>query len=116
MLLSYEKYTEMGGTLPENQFLLYENLSEAELKAIANGALPDTPTVESCMLLMIDAYEKSDNMPAESRATGFSNDGVSVSLAVTETSESILETARNRIAMLFSNAGIRKFLGVRHRE
>lgn len=116
MLISYEKYVELGGELSEPNFNIYEALSEAELNSIADGALPDVPLTESCMMIMINAYYSSDNMPLESRATSYNNDGVSVSLATQETPESILELARSRVKLLFSNAGIKKYLGVLHLE
>ena len=116
MLLSYEKYKELGGILSENQFLIYENLSEAELYAIGDGALPGSITTQSCMMVMIDAYSKSDNLIARGNAESFSNDGVSVTYKYTETPSSLLDLARERVKLLFQKGGVTRFLGVRHRE
>ena len=116
MLLSYEKYQELGGTMPENQFLIYENIAEAELYAIGNGALPIAQTVESCMMIMLEAYGKSDNMISAGTAQSFSNDGVSVTYSYTETPRSMLDLARERVKLLFQRDGVTRYLGVRHRE
>lgn len=116
MLLSYEQYQKLGGTLPENQFLIYEELSEAELNAIGNGALPRTITVQSCIMIMIEAYSKSDYISANGTAESYSNDGVSVKYSYTETPSSLLDIARQRVMLLFQKNGITRYLGVRHRE
>lgn len=116
MLLSYERYKDLGGDMPENQFLLYENIAEAELYAIGNGALPITPTVEACMMIMLDAYEASDRMRSTGTAQSYSNDGVSVTYAYTETPNNLLDLARERVKLLFQRDGVTRYLGVRHRE
>lgn len=116
MLLNYEEYQEMGGKLDEIKFSFYETLAECDLKSIANGVLPDTPIVNACMFMMINAYDTADNMPLESRAKQFSNDGVQVTLSNDQTPESILDTAIGRVKKMFENAGIYSFLGVKHRE
>lgn len=117
MLLTYEKYREMGGELPEQSFDYYEILSEADLKAIGGGILPDdVKTIEICMLAMINAYEAADKVSSDGVVSGYSNDGVSVSYKNDTTSLEVVETARNRIKSVFASFGISAFLGVRHRE
>lgn len=116
MLLTYEKYTEFGGKLPENQYNIYEKLAEAGLYAIADGALPDTETVEACMYILVNAYTQADEMETQGVAKSYSNDGVSVSYQRTETSQSLVQSALDKIALLFQNGGVRRYLGVHHRE
>lgn len=116
MLLSYEAYKAFGGTLPENQYTVYEKLAEAHLYNIADGALPDTETVEACMYILINASTQADEISTKGTATSYSNDGVSVSYQRTETSQSLVQSALDKVAMLFQNSGVRRFLGVYHRE
>lgn len=116
MLLNYDDYVSMGGTLAQAEYAPYEALSEAELYDIADGALPDTDTVKSCMYIMVSAYQKSDSLTETGKATSYSNDGVSVSYTSYVTPDDLLNTARDRIKLLFANAGIRRYLGVLHRE
>lgn len=116
--MTFDRYQELGGKLEERYFTAYILLAESEfVKMTGGGALPASDTVETACMMMLEAYDKSANLPLMSRATSFSNDGVSMSLRTTETSQSVIQDALRNVRMLFSAAGISTYgLGVRHRE
>lgn len=117
MLMTYERYQELGGTLEEQHFNAYIRLTEADFQQISGGVLPDAETLEICCMMMLTAYDKSANLPVMSRATSFSNDGVSMSLALTETAQSIKRDALRDVRKLFAAAGVRTYArGVLLRE
>lgn len=116
--MTFERYQELGGKLEERYFNAYIPFAEYEfVKMTGGGALPASDTLETACMMMLEAYDKSANLPLMSRATSFSNDGVSMSLRATETSHSVIQDALRNVRMLFSAAGISTYgLGVRHRE
>lgn len=116
MLLTYSRYVDLGGTLRMPEFTLYEMLAEADLKSVASGELPDTKIVETCMMMMISAYSTADSIASKGVATGYSNDGVSVSYSQSATSEDIISMAQDRLKSIFASYGINfKSLAVMHR-
>lgn len=115
--MTFERYQELGGKLEERYFTAYILLAESEFVRMTGGALPASDAVETACMMMLEAYDKSANLPLMSRATSFSNDGVSMSLRTTETSQSVIQDALRNVRMLFSAAGISTYgLGVKHRE
>ena len=116
--MTFERYQELGGKLEERYFNAYIPLAEYEfVKMTGGGALPASDTVETACMMMLDAYDKSANMPLMSRATSFSNDGVSMSLRTTETSQSVIQDALRNVRTIFTVAGISTSgLGRNHRE
>lgn len=116
MYLEYERYKELGGTLSESSYYIYEQLSEAEINSITDGALPDTDILEACMMIMLEGYQKYDDTSLTGRAQTMSNDGVSVHYRADTTAENALYIARSRIRLLLSNAKIStKSLAVKYR-
>lgn len=106
MYLDYDTYKANGGKLSEADFRIYEQLSEAELNNMTGCALPESETRTTCMMLLIDAYEKTDSVTLESRTQSMSNDGVSVSYRADNSAECALKIARDRIRLLLANAGL----------
>lgn len=117
MLLNYERYVQLGGTLTAAEYPTYELICETTLKTLSGGKFPSTEKAEMCMMLLLNAYQKADNLPPESRATSVSNDGVSVSYSVTETPSGVIIEATDRIKIILASEGINtsSALGVRHR-
>lgn len=115
--MTYERYQELGGTLPAAKFELYKSLSEYYISTLTRGEKLDAKVAEACMMLLIGAYEQSDSLRSSGSTSSYSNDGVSVSYQQYNNPDSILVLAMDRVAMLLANAGVRRrSLAVRHRE
>lgn len=116
MLLAYERYLELGGTLTLTEYPAYEMFAESDLKTFASGNLPDSGIVETCMMIMINAYVKADEISMNGAKTSYSNDGLSVSYSQSESSSEITNTALSRVKSIFAANGIKpKSLAVIHR-
>lgn len=79
MYLTYDEYTEMGGSLTEAAFCINLRRAEAEINKHTYRRLIDADTipdeVKSCIWELIEVYHKKSKQVAGS----VSNDGVSVS-------------------------------------
>ncbi|MBQ7976813.1 MAG: hypothetical protein IJ300_14100 [Clostridia bacterium] len=79
MYLTYDEYTEMGGSLTEAAFCINLRRAEAEINKHTYRRLIDADTipdeVKSCIWELIEVYHKK----AKQVAGSASNDGVSVS-------------------------------------
>lgn len=96
MYLTYEEYSALNGKAPESQFAMLEHLAEKRLNywTMDRIAEPDDD-IRLCMTLIVDA-EYSDQS-GEHDVSSFSNDGVSVSFADTQTKDQKWSSMYDRI-------------------
>lgn len=98
MYLTYDEYTNMGGTLDEPEFNSLEISARMELdnytfkRLVGEEVIPDE--VKECMYLLIGLVNKmqtqissSDNANIEPQIKSQSNDGVSISYNVLDASD-----------------------------
>lgn len=87
MYITYEEYSEMGGTAAEAAFPRLEYMARKRIDRYTQGrvkAMAETPeAVKRCMVELVNAMEKNDPTKTASEASlsGFSNDGYSESYA-----------------------------------
>ncbi len=114
--MTYDRYKELGGTTEEAAFDINVKLAEVELAKLTGGVEVDAETMEQCMMVLLRAFDRAADIPAESRASSVSNDGVSITFMAHETPQSIKRDAISTVRGILAYAGIcTRGLGVLHR-
>lgn len=103
MYLEYAQYENMGGTLDETAYARYELKARRLIdRATHSRIAQETPvrdSVKYCMFELINtmyAQESMDAISAGREISAMSNDGVSISFAGTNTSESGVQMSVSR--------------------
>lgn len=90
MYLTFEEYTEFGGTVPQSSFDKLEMLASYKLDYWTQDRITEVDEkIKFCVYLIIEKLYEIEN--GESDVSSFSNDGVSVTLADAKTSKQKLE-------------------------
>lgn len=79
MLITYERYKELGGSLDDAAFNLYCYEAERKVQTVACGRVKrTTEPIERCIVRLTDILSASDI--TQEKITSWSNDGVSQSI------------------------------------
>lgn len=96
MYITYNEYTELGGTADESTFLILEKQAEYKLDYWTLNRIKESDEkIKMCMTFLINVLAEVQN--GESDVSSFSNDGVSVSFADAKTSEQKLMFVYDRV-------------------
>lgn len=116
LLMTYERYKEIGGNASEQEFTARMLLTQAEFGKLSGGALPEQGILETCIMLMLDAYDAEYRAQTSANVSSYSNDGVSVSYAAAASPENHVIIALAKVGTIFAAAGVPlRGLGVWHR-
>jgi len=86
MILSYEDYLDLGGTLKDAAFDMINVMAEAKIKLQIRSQFEKiTPNIKYCAFQKIKVLEEAAMQ--ENAPSSFNNDGVSVSFAKRSDSE-----------------------------
>lgn len=116
LLMTHDRYRELGGTAGEQAFTARMLLTQAEFRKLSGNALPEQDTLEICIMMMQNAYEAEERAQTSTTVSSYSNDGVSVSYAAAASPASYVLDALAKVRGIFSGAGVPiQGLGVWHR-
>lgn len=109
MYITYDEYTQMGGTAAEAAFPRLEYMARKRIDRYTQSrvkAMTETPeAVQRCMVELVNAMDKSDPTKTafEAALSGFSNDGYSESYAEPMTAQTLEKNLYGIIRSMLSD-------------